>query len=159
MRDLQGICIEITTSTNLEKGEVYYLFPHGPTAFHASRFPRPGSHFGTYQRRYFEIIDKSKEEWPPEPPKPLEILALDKDKIYEAQMVWRSKGYSYGTDLGIYYIKPVGLSDCYFYRDAALLHPKGRFPLHWFENIREYGEESEKELPQDQWQQIDMFSI
>lgn len=156
---MQGICIETTVSTNLKKGEVYYLFPHGSIAFHASRFPKPGSHFGTYQRSHFEILDTSKDEWPPEPPKPIETPALDKDKIYEAELVWRRKGYSYSTDLGVYYIRLVGVSDCYFYRDAALKHPKGRFPLHWFENIREYGEETVKELPQDQWKQMDLFSV
>ncbi|MEA0552941.1 hypothetical protein U1P98_04355 [Lysinibacillus irui] len=54
---LQGKCIDNGGSINLTKGEVYYLFPHGGHAYCASRFPRPGSHFGTYQENHFELVD------------------------------------------------------------------------------------------------------
>ena len=54
---LQGKCIDNGGSMNLTKGEVYYLFPHGGHAYCASRFPRPGSHFGAYQKNHFELVD------------------------------------------------------------------------------------------------------
>ncbi|MCS5501293.1 hypothetical protein NY607_09200 [Lysinibacillus sp. A4] len=54
---LQGKCVDTGGSTNLTKGELYYLFPHGGHAYCASRFPRPGSHFGAYQKNHFELVD------------------------------------------------------------------------------------------------------
>lgn len=54
---LQGKCVDTGGSTNLTKGELYYLFPHGGHAYCASRFPRPGSHFGAYQENHFELVD------------------------------------------------------------------------------------------------------
>jgi len=54
---LQGKCVDIGGSTNLVKGEVYYLFPHGGQAYCASRFPQSGSHFGAYQKNHFELVD------------------------------------------------------------------------------------------------------
>ena len=54
---LQGKCVDTGGSTNLTKGEVYYLFPHGGQAYYASRFPRDGSHFGAYQKNHFELVD------------------------------------------------------------------------------------------------------
>ncbi|WP_339279946.1 hypothetical protein [Lysinibacillus sp. FSL P2-0066] len=56
---LQGKCVDTGGSTNLTKGELYYLFPHGGHAYCASRFLRPGSHFGTYQKNHFELVDVS----------------------------------------------------------------------------------------------------
>lgn len=54
---LQGKCVDTGGSANLTKGELYYLFPHGGHAYCASRFPRPGSHFGAYQKNHFELVD------------------------------------------------------------------------------------------------------
>lgn len=56
---LQGKCVDTGGSTNLTKGELYYLFPHGGHAYCASRFPRPGSHFGAYKKNHFELVDVS----------------------------------------------------------------------------------------------------
>lgn len=159
---MKGLCVETNVSTNLKKGEIYYLFPHG-AHYHASRFPRLGSHFGTYQRHYFEIIEERVDDWPPEPLRPEVLPQLDKDKIYTAELVWQRESYSYGTPKGTYFITAIKKgftckSDCYFYKDAALQQPKGRYPIHWFENVREYSFEKVKELPQSEWQQIDLFS-
>lgn len=57
MRMLRGKCVDTGGSTNLTKGEVYYLFPHGGQAYCASRFPRAGSHFGAYQKNHFELVN------------------------------------------------------------------------------------------------------
>lgn len=53
---LLGRCVDPGPSSNLKKGEVYYLFPHGGLAYYASRFPRAESHFGAYQRSRFELV-------------------------------------------------------------------------------------------------------
>ncbi|MFJ7953932.1 hypothetical protein ACIQZG_20740 [Lysinibacillus sp. NPDC096418] len=157
---MQGLCINAPDKSNLVVGETYFLYPHGP-AYHASRFSRPGSHFGTYQKKYFEIVAgvavEAVEEWPPEPVQPAEPPRLDKGKIYEAELIWRRN--SYGAQLGNYFITAINncyscKSDCYFYAAAALQQPQGRYPLHWFINIREYGIDVAVELPQDQWQQL-----
>lgn len=61
---MQGLCIHAPDKSNLIVGETYYLYPHGGLAYHASRFPRPGSHFGTYQKSRFEIVaDVAVDEW------------------------------------------------------------------------------------------------
>ncbi|KOY81556.1 hypothetical protein I6G82_08470 [Lysinibacillus macroides] len=54
---LLGRCVDPGPSSNLKKGEVYYLFPHGGLAYCASRFPRIGSKFGIYQKSRFELVE------------------------------------------------------------------------------------------------------
>ena len=159
---LQGVCVDSGSSTNLQIDEIYYLFPHGGQAFNVSRFPREGSHFGTYQKDRFQIVAPTK-DWPIEPVQPLEPTQLEKGKVYKAELMWRSKGYSYSTPLGTYFIAAIDngyacKTDCYFYKDAALQQPKGRFPLRWFSNIQEYDETVIVELPRNEWQQMDLFS-
>lgn len=159
---MQGICIQETNSSNLKKDETYYLYPHGGNAYYASRFPREGSHFGAYQKHYFEIVEDHN-EWPPEPIKPSNLPILQTGTVYKAELIWRRQGYADSTPLGTYFIAAIDncyacVTDCYFYLDAALNQPKGRFPLHWFKNIQEYDEKAIVELPRSEWQQMDLFS-
>ncbi len=58
---LQGKCVDAGASTNLKVGEVYYLFPHGGLAYNVSRFPHSGSHFGTYQKSRFNLVEAAME--------------------------------------------------------------------------------------------------
>lgn len=160
---LQGVCIDTGNSINLQHDSKYYLFPHGGQAFHASRFPHEGSHFGTYQKELFRIIEVQ-EEWPLEPVKTNKQQALEAGKVYKAELIWRTKGSSVSTQLGTYFITAINngyacSTDCYFYLDAALQQPKGRYPLHWFTNIQEYDEKTIIELPRSEWSQMDLFSI
>ncbi|MBG9479392.1 hypothetical protein [Lysinibacillus sphaericus] len=160
---MQGLCIKETNSSNLKKGKKYYLFPDGGNAYYASRFPRKGSHFGAYQKHYFEIV-KDHEVWPPEPIKTSNLPILQTGTVYKAELIWRKQGYADSTPLGTYFIAAIDncyacATDCYFYLDAALTKPKGRFPLHWFKNIQEYDEKAVVELPRSEWQQIDLFSL
>lgn len=53
-----GRCIDAGNTGNLEVGTVYYLFEHGTTSYYVSRFNRPGSHMGGYQKSKFEIVDE-----------------------------------------------------------------------------------------------------
>jgi len=160
---LQGVCIDTGSSTNLQNGNKYYLFPHGSQAFHASRFQREGSHFGTYQKERFKIIEEM-EEWPSEPIKPSNLPILQIGTVYKAELVWRKQGYADSIPLRTYFIAAIDncyacATDCYFYLDAALKESKGRFPLHWFESIQEYDEKAIMELPRSDWQQMDLFTI
>lgn len=159
---LQGVCVDSGSSTNLKIDEIYYLFPHGGQAFNVSRFPREGSHFGTYQKARFQIAEPVN-DWSIEPVQPVEPTQLEKGKVYKAELIWSKKGYSYDTPLGTYFITAInsGLTcktDCYFYKDATLQRPQGRFPLHWFTSIQEYDENIIVELPRNEWQQMDLFS-
>lgn len=54
---MQGRCVLAPDKSNLVEGEIYYLFPHGGSAYNVSRFPHPGAHFGTYQKSRFELVD------------------------------------------------------------------------------------------------------
>lgn len=58
---IRGKCIDAGACTNLKVGEEYYLFPHGGLAYNVSRFPHSGSHFGTYQKSRFELVDAAME--------------------------------------------------------------------------------------------------
>lgn len=156
---MRGRCIHAPEKSNLVEGEIYFLYPHGGLAYDVSRFPHSGSHFGTYQKSRFEVITG---EGPTEPSKPLEPSMLEEDKVYEAELIWRKEGYS--SELGKYFIRATdgcyaNKRDCYFYADPELKLPKGRYPLHWFTNIQEHGVEIIKELPREQWQQMDLFNL
>ncbi|MFY0521618.1 hypothetical protein ACOMCU_27985 [Lysinibacillus sp. UGB7] len=163
MKTMQGLCMDSGNSTNLQNGDIYYLFPHGGQAFNVSRFPRKGSHFGTYQKDRFKIVE-DEDKWPQEPVKPNNQQTLEKGKVYKAELVWRSKGYAESTQPGTYFIAAVNncyvcKTDCYFYLDAERQQPKGRFPLHWFTNIQEYDENAVVELPRNEWRQMNLFGI
>lgn len=156
---MKGRCIQAPEKSNLAEGEIYYLYPNGGAAYNVSRFPSPGSHFGTYQKNRFEVIT---EECPLEPSSSLEQLELEEGMVYEAELIWKRDGYC--ADLGKYFIRATygcyaNKHDCYFYADPELKKQIGRFPLHWFTNIHERGVEVIKELPQEQWQQMDLFNI
>lgn len=68
-----------------------------------------------------------------EPPK--KPIALKKDRIYLATLIWRRPDYSQVV-LKDYYISPLK-THCYFYDDAALTKFQGCFPMHWFDNFKE----------------------
>ncbi|MCL1701599.1 Holliday junction resolvase RecU [Lysinibacillus sp. Bpr_S20] len=59
---MQGRCIQAPEKSNLVEGEIYFLFPHGGLAYNVSKFSRPGSHFGTYQKSRFEVISEDATE-------------------------------------------------------------------------------------------------
>lgn len=160
---MQGICIQATNSSNLKKGEKYYLFPHGRTAYFVSRFPTEGSHFGAYQKHYFEVLE-NQDNWPPEPKQPSSQPILQEGKVYKAELIWRKEAYANGVPLGTYFLTATTgcykcTTDCNFYFDVSLKQLKGRFPLHWFKDIQEYDENVVIELPRCEWQQMDLFSI
>lgn len=159
---MQGRCIQETNSSNLKKDEKYYIFPHGQSAYFVSRFPTEGSHFGAYQKHYFKVLE-DQDTWPPEP-NPSNLPTLHEGKVYKAELIWRKEAYANSVPLGTYFITTTNgcykcSTDCNFYFDAALKRLKGRFPLHWFNGIQVYDENVVIELPQCEWQQMDLFSI
>lgn len=136
---LQGICVDTAATTVLEKGKTYFLFPGGPNHYYVSKFPKENSHCGCFRKSLFQIVQE--DEWPPEPPMH-NVPVLDSSKIYEAKLIWRTRGYR-DTKLGMYYLRPSG-THAYFYHDKELKRQGGCFPLHWFAEFREVnGEENE----------------
>ena len=65
---MRGICIDNEAADVLQVGAVYYLFDHGPNNFYVSRFDNPNAHFGSYEKRRFELIqdEAEPEELPPD---------------------------------------------------------------------------------------------
>jgi hypothetical protein len=129
---LQGVCVDSGQSAVLEKGTSYYLFPNGSKHFYVSKLPNASAHKGCFQAKYFQVIDK--ELWPEEP----EIVAhaLDTEKVYKANLIWRKPGYR-STELKTYYVQPK-MTHGYFYHDSNLKRCGGCFPLHWFSDFQEY---------------------
>lgn len=158
---MQGRCIQAPDKSNLVEGEIYYLFPHGGLAYNVSRFPHPGAHFGTYQKSRFEIIVEE-DVMVQELKRPDKLPVLKSGKVYEAELIWKSKG-AYAP-LGKYYITSTegcyaNEQDCYFYDDSKLQKARGRYPIQWFTNLKEFGTENIKELPRESWKQMDLFNI
>ncbi|WP_025727734.1 hypothetical protein [Heyndrickxia ginsengihumi] len=56
---MQGVCIDPGPTTTLQEGETYFLFDHGQNNYYVSRFDNINAHFGSYQRSYFKVINKS----------------------------------------------------------------------------------------------------
>ncbi len=133
---LQGVCVDTAATTVLEKDRKYFLFPGGPNHYYVSKFPKENSHFGVFRKSLFQIVQE--DEWPPEPPAD-SVPALDSSKIYEAKLIWRTRGYR-DTKLGTYYLRPSG-THAYFYYDKELKRHGGCFPLHWFTDFREVNAE------------------
>lgn len=126
---LQGVCIDNSQTTVLEKGKSYFLFPNGAHHYYVSIFPNQSAHKGCFQSRYFQIIKK--EEWPQEPE--IKLLNLDPEKLYKAKLIWRKPGYKM-VALKEYWIKP-SKTHGDFYHDRELEKLGGSFPLHWFEDF------------------------
>jgi hypothetical protein len=137
---LQGICVDVSLTMVLEKGKKYFLFPGGPDHYYVSRFPKTNAHTGCFHKSLFQIVQE--DEWPPEPPVD-SIPALDSSKIYEAKLIWRTRGYR-DTKLGTYYLRPSGIHAYFFYYDKELKRHGGCFPLHWFEDFREVGADEDE---------------
>ncbi|WP_420768741.1 hypothetical protein ACNR9V_03165 [Parageobacillus thermoglucosidasius] len=129
---LQGICVDTAATTVLEKGKTYFLFSNGSDHYYVSRFPKAGSHFGCFRKSLFQIVQE--DEWPPEPPAD-NVPVLDSSKIYEAKLIWTTRGYQAKLG-GTYYLRPSG-THAYFYHDKQLKRLGGCFPLHWFDGFRE----------------------
>jgi hypothetical protein len=137
---LKGVCIDIGNSAVLQKGESYYLFPHGDKHYYVSIFPNKNAHKGCFHAELFQLAREN--DWPEEPE---EIVPeLDREKVYEAQLVWRSPGYK-SKELRKYYLKPKRTHG-YFYLDKDLNECCGCFPLHWFRDINELEDITEKDV-------------
>lgn len=119
-------------TTVLEKGKKYFLFPGGSNNYYVSKFPNANAHTGCFHKSLFQIVQE--DEWPPEPVAD-NVPVLDSSKIYEAKLIWRTRGYR-DTKLGTYYLRPAR-THAYFYYDKQLKRFGGCFPLHWFEGFRE----------------------
>lgn len=158
---IRARCKDPGDTTQLFKGDLYYLFENGPGKYYASRFENKHSHFGCFDAKHFEVQQPAEpEEWPPEPERI--IPQLEPGKVYLAKLIWRKPGYE-GKGLHMYFIKPK-TDHAYFYFDEHLQHCGGCFPLHWFE-IRGEAEAAEAlpepevfaELEPEDWEQMSLF--
>lgn len=159
-----GRCVEATNTTNLVVGETYYLFPHGGSAYYVSRFPRKGSHIGAYQKHYFELVDETENDTSE---MVNETIEFEHGKVYKARLSNApNEHYENG---GTYYLTSTSgpycnQADCYIYKDRMFRVFCGRFSISRFSDIEEIEMIVKKEvevveLPRDQWEQIDLFSI
>lgn len=160
---LQGICVDPAATTVLEKDRKYFLFPAGANHYYVSRFPKANAHTGCFHKSLFQVVPE--DEWPPEPAAD-NVPVLDSSKIYEAKLIWRTRGYR-DTKLGTYYLRPDG-THAYFWHDRKLKRPGGCFPLHWFTEFREVNaEETETKAPEhetkgeipEKFEQINIFDF
>ncbi|WP_025731339.1 hypothetical protein [Heyndrickxia ginsengihumi] len=55
---MKGICIDPGNTTTLKINEEYYLFENGQDNFYVSRFDNPNAHFGSFQKKYFKVVNK-----------------------------------------------------------------------------------------------------
>jgi hypothetical protein len=141
---IQGICVDTSQTTVLEKGRKYFLFPNGPQHYYVSIFPNPHAHKGCFEASLFQIVKE--EEWPQEPiAKPIH---LDKEKIYQASLVWREPGHR-SVPLKKYFVRAKNTHG-YFYEDLNLETCRGCFPLHWFSEFVEADQEVEEQLLQEE---------
>jgi hypothetical protein len=138
---LQGVCVD-PNSINVEEGRQYFLFPNGEDHVYASRFQDEKAHFGCFSRKVFRIVQE--EEWPPEPTID-HVREIDRERIYRARLIWRRPGYKY-KELTEYYLQPKQ-THAYFFFDSELKDCGGCFPLHWFDDFQEAGQQQiENEL-------------
>jgi hypothetical protein len=133
---LQGVCTDTGSTTVLEKGKKYFLFPNGSGHYYVSKLTQACSHIGCFHKSLFELVQE--DEWPPEPSTD-NVPVLDSFKVYKAKLIWRKRGYKH-VALGMYYLQPAG-THAYFYYDKELKRLGGCFPLHWFEDFREVNAE------------------
>lgn len=127
--------MDTAATTVLEKDRKYFLFPGGPNHYYVSKFPNANAHTGCFRKSLFQIVQ---EDWPPEPSAD-NVPVLDSSKIYEAKLIWTTRGYQAKLG-GTYYLRPSG-THAYFWYDKELKRPGGCFPLHWFTEFREVNAE------------------
>jgi len=65
---MQGVCINPGATVTLQEGETYFLFEHGLNNYLVSRFNNLNAHFGSYEKKFFEVIQEEQPEpanlWP-----------------------------------------------------------------------------------------------
>ncbi|MDP7981018.1 hypothetical protein [Bacillus multifaciens] len=141
---MKAVCINADTSTELRLEQEYFIFPAKPNHYYVSRFDNVNAHFGSYQAERFHVVEE--EEWPKEPQ--MDILKLDQDKFYHAQLIWRQRGFK-NKSLKEYVIKPKR-THCLFWHDEERKRFCGCFPLHWFKNFVPVIEKEKPEKVEEQ---------
>lgn len=164
---MQGRCIQAPEKSNLVEGEIYFLFPHGGLAYNVSKFPRPGSHFGTYQKSRFEVIAEDATE--------VQLLTVEEEKHDEKYLARIVKPPSHFYLVGEEYIITQPDENGYysvFLKGRPDYAPVGSYKTECFEIISAFEmaavqvpeqkneiEPVKSELPREQWQQMDLFSL
>ncbi|USK61310.1 hypothetical protein [Peribacillus asahii] len=127
---MQGVCINPGPTVTLQEGETYFLFEHGLNNYLVSRFNNPGAHFGSYEKKFFEVIQE-------EQPEPANLWPLK--RRYKAEVSSKRAAYR----LGERFIIGPAKNEPYF--NVYLLDNPERGPIgsyiHNFFNILEPYEE------------------
>lgn len=163
---MRGICVNNEAADVLQVGAVYYLFEHGPNNYYVARFDNPNAHFGSYEKRRFELIED--EAAATDEPPADHIPVLNREKVYSARLIYRKPGYDF-IKLGTYYIEPLQ-THARFYHDPQMQRLGGCFPLHWFDDFKEHEpgapvvevvepEPEPEELPPEKWEQTTIFDF
>lgn len=120
---MRGICIETGATTVLQEGANYFLFDHGPNNFYVSRFDNVNAHCGSYERKFFKLIE-------------------DKTQRFIARVAkWRA-GYNVGDEFIISDPGPNGYFNVYL-MDGRII---GSYITNFFEVIGPY-EEQKNNVP------------
>ncbi|WYU49990.1 hypothetical protein MHH67_11365 [Bacillus sp. FSL K6-0047] len=51
----KAICVDAGSSTVLEKGKEYFVFPNGSNHFYVAKSNNPKAHFGCFQQELFQL--------------------------------------------------------------------------------------------------------
>ncbi|HWL22415.1 MAG TPA: hypothetical protein VNR38_01450 [Ureibacillus sp.] len=78
---MQGVCINPGPTVTLQEGETYFLFDHGLNNYLVSRFNNPNAHFGSYEKKFFEVIQE--EQLEPSQAEPANLWPLKRRYIAE----------------------------------------------------------------------------
>lgn len=123
------ICTDNGNSDLLEVGKEYFMLGERSGWAYISHFPKQSTYFGVYEAKRFTVLGE-------EPPS-VDHEHLDREKIYQAELIYCRR---YPVKLKNYYVKP-RVTHANFYVDPDCLDFCGCFPLHWFANFIEHGEQ------------------
>lgn len=88
---MKGVCVEKGSSWHLQEGKEYFLGEYGPNHFSASKFDKPKSYFGIFQKDHFKLIEIEQEQQ-----KQSESTEPAFDSEYKlARIITRDKGMYY----------------------------------------------------------------
>lgn len=125
---MQGVCIDAGLTTTLKVGQKYFLFEHGVNNFYVSNFNSVRSHFGSFQRKYFELIQEANED-----------RELFIDGFQVAKIVKTFKGYNF--DVGDRYVvgpTRINRGTHFYLYNLDNMRFRGCMPVDMFELIKPF---------------------
>lgn len=124
---MRGICIDPGPTLTLLKDKKYFLFEHGPNNFYVSKFDNVGAHCGSYEKRFFKLVDE-------------QLIVPIKPQRYIAVISKYRNGYNMGDNFIISDPGPNGYYHVYL-MDRPNGSPIGSYITNFFEIIGPYKED------------------